>query len=402
MWACQYGELTINVVEAIDNMNIKRFFKLTIRKIILWLPLNKHKVVFISFDGGNYSCNPKYIAEEMLKRKKFKIYWLYSEQKLNDFSDFPKGVKLVPMKTLSELYHLSTCGTIIANNRTAIWQRFNKKTGQLYIQTWHGNMCFKKIEADAPGLGQDYIQLAKQDSKNADYLLCGSKWRKKTCFEHSFFYDGVITEFGLPRNDILLSADKAQIKQKVCQKLNIPVSSNILIYAPTFRDSGSLQPYSLDYEKLYNILRKKFGGDWFIISRLHPNLASIDNVLPLVSYVVDGSKYPDMQELLMVSDLMITDYSGCAFDFMLTKRPIFLFATDIPEYTHERDFYFPLQSTPFPISETNQQLLHVIENFDAEKYLLRIEEYISQCGFYDTGTASIQCVNLIEARHAKQ
>lgn len=379
-------------------MRLTKKLRRIVRKIIMRIPTNKRKVIFVSFDGGGYSCNPKYIAQEMLKRKKFRIYWLYSPKKVKDFADFPRGIKLIPMKTTKEFYHLATSGAIIANNRTTVWQRYTKKKGQLYIQTWHGNMCFKKIEADAPGLGKDYIELAKQDSKNTDFLLCGSKWRKETCFEHSFFYDGVITEFGLPRNDILLSSDQTQIKQRVCEKLNISPSASILIYAPTFRNSGSLLPYSLDYATLKQELEQKFGGDWVIISRLHPNLSSIDNILPELPYVVDGSKFPDMQELLVASDIMITDYSGCAFDFMLTKRPVFIFATDIQEYTRERDFYFPLTSTPFSIAESNQQLQQNIKTFDEKKYQNTLNHFMSKCGIYDTGAASVQCVNLIEQK----
>ncbi len=376
-------------------MKLKKLIGLAIRKIIMNLPINKQKVVFISFDGGGYSCNPKYIAQEMLNRKKFKIYWLYSDN-LTHFDDFPKGITLVRMKTLREFFHLATCKIIIANNRTAIWQRFTKRNGQLYIQTWHGNMCFKKIEADAPNLGKSYIELAKQDSNNADFLLCGSKWRQETCFERSFFYNGPITQFGLPRNDILLAQDREQIRNKVINILNIKKDANILIYAPTFRNSNSLKPYSLDYVRLKKNLEQKFGGTWVIISRLHPNLYSVENILPNKEYIIDGSKYPDMQELLVACDLMITDYSGCAFDFMLTRRPIFIFATDIKEYTKERDFYFPLESTPFPIAENNQQLQKNIEMFNAKEYAKLTNIFMTQCGIYDTGNASKQCVDLIE------
>ncbi len=360
------------------------------------LPINKRKVVMLSFAGGGYGCNPKYIADEMLKRKSFKIYWLYSPKRLKDLSCFPEGVTPVRIGSWGELYHLCTAGVLISNARSYFWDKIRKRAGQRYIQTWHGNMCFKKIEGDCDTLDDGYINLAKIDSRNTDLLLCGSKWRADTCFYRSFFYSGPISTFGLPRNDILFSSRAKDIKERVCEQFGIDKCSNILLYAPTFRDSRSLSMYSLDYGRVKQAMEERFGGKWVVLSRLHPNLIQIDNVLPNLPYVKDASKYPDMQELLLVSDVMITDYSGCAFDFVLTKRPILLFATDIEEYTKERDFYFDLSSTPFSIAENNDMLIENISKFDDKKYAKRVGEFLTERGVYDDGHAAEKCVNIIE------
>ena len=122
----------------------------------------------------------------------------------------------------------------------------------------------------------------------------------------------------------------------------------------------------MDTNNILQTLREKFGGDWVIAIRLHPHVKKYSEELyEFGEYVVDASYYPDIQELLVSSDIAITDYSSCIFDFMLSKKPGFIFATDIKEYNTERGFYYPLESTPFPVASTNDTLAENIRNFDS-------------------------------------
>jgi CDP-glycerol glycerophosphotransferase len=144
-------------------------------------------------------------------------------------------------------------------------------------------------------------------------------------------------------------------------------------------------------------LENKFGGEWVCISRLHPRAKKFDDLIPKENEkVIDGTFYPDIQELLVSAECAITDYSSCIFDFMLGKKVGFIFATDIEKFNTDRGFYYPLESTPFPVSSDNETLIKNIENFDNEKYLLNVDEFLKSKGCMEDGHAAERTVDLIE------
>ena len=126
--------------------------------------------------------------------------------------------------------------------------------------------------------------------------------------------------------------------------------------------------------------------------RLHPNMADID-LKSLPDFIVNFTHYDDVQELLAISDSLITDYSSIVYDFMLTKRPAFIFATDLTEYQKkERNLYFTLDSTPFPLAENNDELLKNVFDFDDVYYQKMIAEFSDRMNVFDDGHASERVV----------
>lgn len=361
-----------------------------------WLfPLKRNKVIFNNCNGLGYGCNPKYIAESMLKDGKFEIIWIVDRTKNIDRTNFPSKIKLVNIDSFSSLYHLFTSKIIISNVRSNFWNWYKKRKHQIYIQTWHGGLGLKKVEADCKNLPLAYINIAKTDATNTDFMLADSKFQQQEVLERAFWYNGPICNFGLPRHDIFFRDNKS-IKNKVLRALNINKNVKICMYAPTFRDGYSMDVYNLDYKGVRDALTDKFGGNWVVLSRLHPNMIKVDNILPDLSYVYDASKYPDMQELLAASDIVISDYSSCLLDFMITKRPGFIFATDIDSYIKERDFYISLYEFPFQISTSNDELICNIKNFDINAYTQSVSSFLIDKGLYDNGTASQQFLKLLK------
>ena len=356
------------------------------------LPVKKGKIVFRSF-SKSYGCNPKYIAQEVLKQKlPYEIVFI---AKKGQEKSFPKGINVVTSK-IKEYFALSTANVIVANSRIGNYflKGFKKKKNQLYIQTWHGSLGIKKMEADCDNLSAKYVQEAKIDSANIDYLLSNSKWLTDT-YNSSFFYDGKIIETGNARNDIFFTSNK-DIRQKVCEYFGIKGNMKICLYAPTFRDDKNLDCYSINYKKLLQTLNEKFGGNWIAISRLHPNLSKLKNVIPQIEGVYNGGKYPDIQELLVAADIMITDYSSCMFDFMISEKPAFIFATDIEKYNTDRGFYYTLETTPFAIADNNQKLIRNISTFDEKRYQEAVKKFLKEKGCADKGNAAKQIVDLIK------
>ena len=154
----------------------------------------------------------------------------------------------------------------------------------------------------------------------------------------------------------------------------------------------------MDYNKVLSAISNKFGGEWVIVTRLHPKLVANRELFLSKANgdIIDATNYPDIQELLVSTEAIITDYSSCIYDFMLTRKPGFIFATDIEKYDNDRGLYYPLSSTPFPVAENNEQMIKNIENFDNEKYLPAVEEFLKDKGCIDDGHASERVVDLIK------
>ena len=353
------------------------------------LPVCKNKIVFYSFTHA-YGDNPRPILEEMLRQKlPYKFVWVEANKKT-----VPVGVKCVRSK-LRTWYEFSTARVIITNARIGGYfgHGFCKKNNQIYIQTWHG-FALKKIEGDAGNLAPKYMQKAKLDSKNMDYLLSNSRFLTQV-YKSSFFYDGPILEFGSPRNDCFFRTDPS-LKKKLKQRLQLKNDEKVVLYAPTFRDNRKTDYAPLDYEVLKKSLIKKFGGKWRILMRVHPNLLKQYNVANSKD-MIDVSLYPDMADLLLLSDVLVTDYSSCMFDFMLQGRPAFIYAPDVDKYSGDRGVYFPLTDTPFPVATDNNELSKKIAGFSLKMYKVRLHQFLHQKGFVEDGKASERVVALIKS-----
>ena len=131
--------------------------------------------------------------------------------------------------------------------------------------------------------------------------------------------------------------------------------------------------------------------------RLHPNMLSYVGDLGFGASVVDATRYPDMQELLIASDILVSDYSSCMFDFMLTRRPVFVHAPDLEEYQRVQGFYYPMSETPFPVAKTEAGLAENIASFDEAKYRAGVDAFLKGKGCVEDGHATERVCDLIES-----
>ena len=358
--------------------------------LLFWLCPIKRKIFVTSYYGKGYGDSPKYIIDEILKKyPNVKIVW--SIKKDVDTTIFPKSIKVCRNDSLTMLFHLATAKIWIDNCR-----KFPvlKRKKQLYIQTWHG-FALKRIEKDvASHLGKYYVRFAKADSKMIDLIVSDSKFMTEI-YQKAFWYNGKIAEWGSPRNDIIVNEDNVALL-KVYNFYNIEPNKKIILYAPTFRADNSIEAYSIDYNRLRASCKKKFGDDFVILVRLHPNIMEKCKELTFIEgEIINATYYPDMQELLMASSICITDYSSLMFDFALSKKPCFQFATDIEDYKKDRNFYFEIDSLPFPLSKNNDELEQSILAFNIEEYQKGLEAFFESVGMIRDGKASGLCAEWI-------
>ena len=377
------------------NVLIKKigYFVLRIIVYFIWIFPIKNKRIFItSFGGRGYGDNQKYICKEILKSGiDAEIIWAVRNNV--GINDFPKRIKIVKYWTPAFFYYMGTSKIWIDNSRKPSW--VEKRRKQFYIQTWHGGTALKKIEKDAEGkLGRLYEKNAKHDSEMIDIMISNGRFCTEM-YIRAFWYKGKIAEYGSPRADILLKQDNNKLMSDIKKKIGVCSSKKIVLYAPTFRDNGSLSTYNIDYERLVNNLKLRFNSDWVILFRLHPNLVGKINIKPN-PYTIDVSKYSDIYELMLISDCLITDYSSVMFEMMLTKKPVFLYASDIDDYIQERGLYFNFSDLPFSVATNNLELEENIIHFQYDDYTTRVNSFIHKLGIKEDGNASKRICALVK------
>ncbi|MDY3057060.1 MAG: CDP-glycerol glycerophosphotransferase family protein [Mediterraneibacter faecis] len=346
-------------------------FKQKVKKIILTplylLPIKKNRISFICYNCTQYSCNPKYISEYLHKYSpsRYEVIWFFNKKEIK--KEIPDYVKKIKKNSLSYFIALATSEYIISNVTLPRIVTFKSK--QKTINTWHGT-AFK---GDKNKYGNDYNRFKYFIAENE---LTSEVFRKKD----SFNYQGEIKKIGMPRNDILINQDKNRI-MSVREKIGVSRSINILLYAPTFREDIDNAPFNIDFERLIESLQKKNDEKWIVLFRYHHMQKGRINLKDSI----DVTTYPDMQELLLVSDILITDYSSCMWDFSLMNKPVFLYAEDIEKYIlQERgEFYYPIEKLPFAISKNNEELNENILKFDTQIYKDNISKYHQAWGRYN-------------------
>ena len=358
--------------------------------------IDNRKVVFVNFMGRGYGCNPKYIAKEILRQNlPLDLVWLVKD--LNE--PMPAGIRKVLYGSVDSVYELATAKVIVTNTKNLL-PFPNKRQGQYFIMTWHSGIAFKAVEGDAEDkLSPAYVKQSKINSAITDLMLVESQEQFEE-FKRAFWYNGEILKCGLPRNDIFFNRTEKFIAG-IKKSLNVPANRKIVMYAPTFRDNPAILAniYKLDAKRLAEVLKKKFGGKWLFLIRLHPNVAWVnltDDLFGDAQNIINVSTYPDMQELLVVADILISDYSSVIYDSMILHNPTFIFAKDFDSYPKERGFkqlYFDL---PFKINRTEEELFNCIETFDAAALEPKIKHFLNMVKPFDNGHASEEVVKKIK------
>ncbi len=351
------------------------------------LPVQNNKVVFCSAGGRGFGDNPKAVALALMEKKPgLDLVWLTRDMNI----ELPEGVRPCPYGSPQGVKELSTAKVWVNDSRGGAQY---KKKGQRYLQTWHG-FALKHIERQAVNLPEHYVQQCKKDSGQIDLIVSNSAFMTKV-YREDFWYSGEVKEFGSPRNDILFRDNDCG--EKVKKFFGLERDCKLLLYAPTFRDDGSLAGYAFDPEGALAACEQRFGGYWTALLRLHPNAAALSK--GLFPYdgkrIIDATGYPDMQELLIACDLLITDYSSSMFDYALSGKPCIQFALDIEAYQKDRGFYFPLDQLPFPMARSNEELCAIISEFDKTTQQECWTAFTEKHGFCEDGHAAERCAQWI-------
>jgi len=365
---------------------LRRGAEMTLAYILSSLSVKKNKVIFINVSGRGFGCNPKYIALEMLRQRlPVDFVWLVS----TDDPAIPHGIRQVRWGSLTMIYELATAGIIITNVKTRI--PLIKKKEQLLIQTWHGSNAYKCVEAEIKEEQEsDYIKDSKVNSAITDVFISDSPYTSQW-YRDAFWCHCDIWETGMPRNDIYCNMSVAAMED-LRKKLGIAQRKRIWMYAPTFRDFVGQDTYKVNFEAVQNALQQRFGGEWVGLLRLHP-IVNPDMFPPSDAEMINVSSFGDPQELFALTDVLISDYSSLINDFIMMKKPVFLYTADYDSYIAQerqlKQIYFDL---PLRRNRTDKDLCADIFAFDNERYQDDISDYWKSYGCILDGKASERVV----------
>ncbi len=362
-------------------------------------PIQQNKIVFRTF--GKYMDHGKYIAEEILRQRlPYDLVWLVDNE---DDVSAPTGIRLVTIKNRDAMSReLVTAKMWISDVELPYAVR--KRKGQFYIQTKHwAGVTLKKFYLDAPTILSDTAKVKnwKKDFRMIDCMITGSDFDTETC-RRGFNFKKEVWQIGSPRTDVIFHSEA--VKEKVYDYCNCSPDIKLLLYAPTYRfeqkegrNIPEVRAIDLNYEMLLHTLKMKFGGEWRILLRLHPAVAKFSRDMELVQGVIDVSDYNDVQELVAVSEIMISDYSSVMFETAFIKKPVFLFTTDYQDYIKkEYDLLIEISSLPFPRAESNEELSRLIMSFDDKAYRESVGSFLKSYGVKEDGNASKRAVENIK------
>ncbi len=378
--------------------------KITYLYYFLFYKIDDKMIFFESFYGNSYSCSPKAIYEYVLNDERFKDYkFVWAFKNINKYT-FDERTILVKSNSRKYYKYLSKSKYWVVN--LLINTGVKKKKNQVYVQCWHGTPLKKlRYDIEKDNVLNSISEVRKRNDLDAikfDYFISPSKFCTEK-FTSAFNLkklnnENIFIEKGYPRNDYLFNYKKSDIK-KIKKKLNIPLNKKVILYAPTFRDNQvNENGYTYNVELDFNKLKNEFSEEYVILFRAHYFIANKFDFKKYNNFVYDVSKYEDINELYIISDILITDYSSVFFDFANLKKPILFYMYDYNNYKNNlRDFYIDLKELPGPILKKENTLIKEIKNIDnySKKYKEKYEKFNKKYNYLDDGNATKRVVEEI-------
>ena len=377
-----------------------------IYKVLTYLiPVNKKMIIFQSSNGRNYTGNPRYIYEEMVREgldQEYECIWFFFDTSI----EVPGKCKKIRNNYFPYFWYLMRAGIWVFDSRQPLYVR--KKKHITYIQTWHGTPLKKlALDMDRMDMGgstdiENYHEQFRVTCKDWDYLVSQNKFSTdifRSCFA---FKDRPILQIGYPRNDILINDNSPAKIREYKEKLGLPLDKKIILYAPTWRDNeysekGKYKFASkLDFDKAKEELSDEY---IFIVKYL---VSDKIDWTPYKGFVYTFDETKDIAWLYLVSDMLITDYSSVMFDYAVLDRPMLFFTYDLDEYRDKlRGFNIDIEKeAPGPLLYTSDEVLDAIEHLDEtiENSKQRVDAFHETYIPYECENSSEKVFNMMQGK----
>ena len=361
----------------------------------------RDEILLSSFHGKQCGDNPRGIADELRRRgDRRRNIWA-----INDWSvpvPVPQEASAVLIGTRAYFAALARSRYLIYNDHVPL--PYRKRRGQRHVQTWHGTPL-KRIGYDigepAMASGRRYLGYMAADVAQWDMLLSPNPF-STPIMRRAFGFGGEICETGYPRDDALVAAAAAaDPATSVRQRLGLPPGKRVAMYVPTWRDNqhDAGGRYLLDFRLDLEAASRRLGGEWVLLIRGHHLMAGGIPAAAIGGFTIDVTGFPDIGDLLLVTDVLITDYSSVMFDFAPTGRPMLFFTYDLREYRDQiRGFYFDFEAqAPGPLLATSDEVVAALADIDsvAAKYHQAAAAFAARFCPLDDGQAAARACDRI-------
>ena len=373
-------------------------------------PVKENYILYDSYYGAGMICNPYAIFKMFMDNpkhfNKFKHIWSIAEKDevkrlKKEYSGYNNVIFILKNKHFGKKYarYLATAKYLIQNTTYEFY--FAKRDEQIYVNTWH-SITVKTLGQDMPN-GKVESRNLIRNFMQCDYIISANPFMTRI-FRESFrlqgLYEGKIIEEGHPRNDLLLSADKDYVMNKLkTHGVSVDPAKKIILYAPTWRGQtvGTAKNDAVNYLHLCAALSKSIDLNnyqllikphQFVYKKLTPAQKVSGHFIP---------QHVDTNELLSVVDILISDYSSIYFDFMLTNRPIVFYLPDLEDYNTERGIYFNPEDLPGPVATELNELCGYFKNIEqsVKPYALSYAKTKEWACVYDDGAVSQRIIDIV-------
>ena len=362
-------------------------------------------VFFESYEGRQVSCNPLAIDREIAARfPELPRYWSVTSER----TAVPDGATAL-LAGGSDWFAARRLARLLVVND---WLRFGfrPRRGQTVLQTWHGTML-KRLALSRPHTGLQTRIATKRESKRWSLLLSQNP-HSTAQFRVSYAYRGEILETGYPRNDRLARAtletangpERIELVVRAArQALGVPEGVRVLAYAPTWREHNRGQAAGLvDMLDVHALAAELDAPDdpWVVVVRGHTRTQEFGSYSGFESRVIDVSRYPDVNDVVLAADLFVTDYSSTMFDAAVCGVPMAFFVPDLADYRdRERGFTFDFEeAAPGPLLTTREEVIHAARN--GVPYSAAYAAWRERFTLHDDGRAAERVVDALVERGA--
>lgn len=336
-------------------------------------PIERTTVVFESYVGSSYSCSPKAIYQAMVRDPRFDdhtLIWAFKQPEVYASHPDLQRATVVPWGSPEYFAAYARAKYWVCN--VAVQPRVAPRDDQVYLETWHGTPL-KRFGCDITPMGmtsrraiEARLRRWRRSASKFTYLLSQSPWATGKLVSAIGLDPGstsrVVMEEGYPRNDFLSTFSTADV-ERISAALDLPADKKVVLYAPTWRDDQRTPGlgYTLELGLDFDRLRHEIGDDHVVLFRAHFMISEAFDFDRYDGFVRDVSRVDDVNELYVVSDVLVTDYSSVFFDYANLERPVVFYMYDLDRYSDARGgFYLDLEELPGPVVRTEEGLAAAI------------------------------------------
>nr|WP_196001940.1 CDP-glycerol glycerophosphotransferase family protein [Clostridium sp. 1001271B_151109_B4] len=353
---------------------MKKIFLVTVKYayniFYKYIPVDERTIMFIAYHGRGYLCNPKYLHKYMINDSKYSDYkFIWAVKKVDNVNI--SNAKVIKYNGLIYYYYLARSKYWIINCKMP--KHVLKKEEQIYLQTWHGTPLKRLAHDIEIGEGASFYRtkVSKREMTNSydsdvrkyDYFISPNKFSTEK-FKSAFkVNENIILESGYPRNDFLSNIKEDEIN-RLKIKYNIPLDKKVILYAPTWRDNSyNMKGYVFELNVDFNLWKKDLGKEYVVIFKPHYLIVNKESNESLEGFLYLINQDEDINELYVISDILVTDYSSVFFDYAILERPIYFYMYDLKEYEENlRGFYLNIyKDLPGKIITEEKQLLEMLK-----------------------------------------